>query len=78
MEIETLTNAKGPTEYFDALKGQMKKKMVRIALTEIELGLYDTSPKPCGKYKHFWVMRLRRLSGRHRLPRGFCNKPQYV
>ena len=85
--------AKGTTEFFDKLKDQLRKNgggivndygrfetigMIRILPSQVELGLFDTAPKPRGKAKHFWVMRLRRLPGRSRLPRGFSQKTLFV
>lgn len=55
-----------------------QQPMRRIMPSEVQLGFYDTSPKPCGKYKQFWVMRLRRLPGRSRLPRGFTSNQLFV
>lgn len=55
-----------------------QQPMRRIMPSEVELGFFDTSPKLCGKYKQFWIMRLRRLPGRNRLPRGFTSKQQFV
>lgn len=42
------------------------------------MGLLDPHPQPRGKAKQYWVMRLRRLPGRNRLPRGFSKKPLFV
>lgn len=53
-------------------------EMIRLFPSQVAMGLVDTSPKPCGKPKHFWVMRLRMLSGRNRLPRGFSKLPLFV
>jgi len=53
-------------------------EMIRLFPRQVAMGLVDTSPKPCGKPKHFWVMRLRMLPGRNRLPRGFSKLPLFV
>lgn len=55
-----------------------QQPMRRIMPSEVQLGFFDTSPNPCGKYKQFWIMRLRRIPGRNRLPRGFTSKQQFV
>lgn len=53
-------------------------EMIRLFPSEVAMGMLDSSPKPCGKAKHFWVMRLRMLPGRNRLPRGFSKLPLFV
>lgn len=54
------------------------KSLVRVMLSQVEIGLYETSPMPCGKHKQFWVMRLRHLPGKSRLPRGFSKRTRFV
>lgn len=69
-----------------ATKGALEKHsqafglqpMRRIMPSQVQLGFLDTSPEPLGKYKHFWIMRLRRIPGRNRLPRGFTSSQQFV
>lgn len=53
-------------------------EMIRLFPSQVAMGMVDSSPKPCGKPKHFWVMRLRMLPGRNRLPRGFSKLPFLV
>lgn len=63
---------------FDKHARQLGQQPMRVMLSDVQLGLYETAPNPCGKYKQFWVMRLRRLPGRNQLPRGFSKKPLFV
>ncbi len=55
-----------------------EKSLTRLMPSQVELGVYDTSPAPRGKHKQFWIMRLRMLPGRNRLPRGFNKLPLFV
>lgn len=52
--------------------------MIRIIPCEVALALSDTAPEPRGKAKHFWIMRLRKLPGRNRLPRGLFKQTLFV
>ena len=50
----------------------------RLLPVQVAMGLVDSSPEPRGKATHFWVMRLRQLPCRNRLPRGFSKQPLFV
>lgn len=63
------TTANGKSESFTSIS---------LMPSQVLMGIYDTSPEPRGKHKQFWVMRLRKLPGRNRLPCGFSSAPLFV
>ncbi|MFP3852399.1 hypothetical protein [Pseudomonas sp. W5-01] len=63
------TTANGKSESFTSIS---------LMPSQVQIGIYDTSPEPRGKHKQFWVMRLRKIPGRNRLPRGFTNAQLFV
>lgn len=63
------TTANGKSESFTSIS---------LMPSQVQTGMYDTSPEPRGKHKQFWVMRLRKLPGRNRLPRGFTSAQMFV
>lgn len=46
-------------------------EVVKIFLSDKVRGYFETSPRPCGKWKCYWTMTLKRRYQKCRLPRGF-------
>lgn len=46
-------------------------EILKVEVNDLKQGLFETSATPKGNYRTFWIMRLRRESGKSRLPRGF-------
>jgi hypothetical protein len=49
----------------------MDSGIARIKVSDLEAGLYETSPVPTGNQRICWIMKLRREPGKSKLPRGF-------
>lgn len=47
------------------------KPIQRGNLNDVAQGLFETSPNVCGNWRKAYVMRLKRMPGKSRLPRGF-------
>jgi len=47
------------------------KSIQRRHLNDVAQGLVEISPNVCGNWRKSYVMRLRRMPGKSRLPRGF-------
>ena len=47
------------------------KPMQRRHLNDVAQGLVETSPNICGNWRKSYVIRLRRMPGKSKLPRGF-------
>lgn len=47
------------------------KGLVKIQMTDLDIGLYETSPNPISKYRTSWIMKLKHEPGKCKLPRGF-------
>lgn len=49
-------------------------EIVRMILTDVQIGFYETSPRIRGTWRTSWVMQLRRKPGRCRMPQGFLKR----
>lgn len=46
-------------------------KFLKIDVKDLKVGFYETSASPIGNCRSFWIMKLRRMPGKCRVPRGF-------
>lgn len=49
----------------------MAKTILRLKLSDLDQGIFETSATPKGNYRTLWIMKLRREKSKCRLPRGF-------
>jgi hypothetical protein len=45
--------------------------IARIKVTDLEAGIYESSHIPKGTYRTAWIMKLRHVPSKCKLPRGF-------
>lgn len=50
------------------------KSIQRFHLNDVAQGLIETSPNVCGNWRKSYVMHLKRMPGKSRLPRGFRSR----
>jgi hypothetical protein len=48
-----------------------KTRLHKVAVSDLDQGLFETSEIPVGKYRTCWIMKLKREPGKCKLPRGF-------
>lgn len=49
----------------------MAKTILRLKVSDLDQGIFETSATPKGNYRTLWIMKLRREKSKCRLPRGF-------
>jgi hypothetical protein len=79
MSIELKPNNSGITlsdqdfeDHIDRLgSGVGKTRLHKVAMSDLDRGLFETSATPVGKNRTCWIMKLMREPGKCKLPRGF-------
>ena len=49
----------------------LKKKIMKVNVSDIQRGLHETAATPCGNWRTSWIMQLRQRPGKCKVPRGF-------